>query len=295
MIPYSGPWTTEQAAHLLRRCTFGASYQQIQYAVNLGLASALNQLFLPSVTDEPLAYDAGEQVVNIGESWVSAVYPSNTTANQQTEAARMKSLGAWLAKNLNQESLSLTEKMQFFWQNHFGLTTSGDARAMYHYLQLLRQHALGNVRQLVKEVTIDPCMLVFLNGNTNTVFSPNENYGRELLELFTVGKGAQLAAGDYSTFTEQDVAAAAKIFTGYIVQGVRSSTQTQVTSQFMPNLHDNTNKTLSYHFASQSISAAGAIEYANYIDVVFNQADTATYICRKLYRYFVNYDITPWV
>ncbi len=216
MTPYSGPWTTNQAAHLLRRCTFGANYQQIQNTVNLGLASALNQLFLPSVTDEPLSYDAGEQVVNIGETWVSAVYPANATANQQTEAARMKSLGAWLVKNLNQESLSITEKMQFFWQNHFGVTTSGDARAMYHYLQLLRQHALGNVRQLVKEVTIDPCMLLFLNGNTNTVFSPNENYGRELLELFTVGKGAQLAAGDYSTFTEQDVAAAAKIFNNVI-------------------------------------------------------------------------------
>lgn len=295
MTPYSGPWTTEQAAHLLRRCTFGATYQEIQNFVNLGMSTALNQLLQPFITDEPLAYDAGEQVVNFGETWVSAVYPSNTTANQQTEVARMKSLGAWLSKNLNQESLSLTEKMQFFWQNHFGLTTSGDARAMYHYLKLLRQHALGNVRQLVKEVTIDPCMLVFLNGNTNTVFSPNENYGRELLELFTVGKGVQLAAGDYSTFTEQDVAAAARIFTGYIVQGVRSSTQTQVTSQFMPNLHDDTNKTLSYHFGSQSISAAGAVEYANYIDVVFNQADTAIYICRKLYRYFVNHDITPWV
>jgi uncharacterized protein (DUF1800 family) len=138
-------------------------------------------------------------------------------------------------------------------------------------------------------------MLLFLNGNTNTVFSPNENYGRELLELFTVGKGAQLAAGDYSTFTEQDVAAAAKICTGYIVQGVRSDTQTQVSSQFTPVLHDTSTKTLSYHFANQTISAAGALEYANYIDVVFNQADTALYICRKLYRYFVNHDITSWV
>ena len=81
---------------------------------------------------------------------------------------------------------------------------------MYQFLQLLRQHALGNIKQLVKDVSVDPCMLLFLNGSTNTVFSPNENYGRELLELFTVGKGAQLAAGDYTTFTEQDVAAAAK-------------------------------------------------------------------------------------
>ncbi len=295
MTPYSGPWTAAEAAHLLRRSTFGATFQDIQNAVNNGLSQTLIDLFIPSVIDPPLAYDAAEQIVNLGETWVAAVYPQDTTANQQTEGARMKSLGAWIAKNLNQESLSLTEKMLFFWQNHFGVTTSGDARAMYQYLELLRQHSLGNVKQLVKDVTIDPCMLLFLNGSSNTVFSPNENYGRELLELFTVGKGTQLAAGDYSTFTEQDVACAAKIFTGYKVQGVRSDTLTQVSSQFMPNLHDNTTKILSYHFSNQTISAAGANEYADYIDVVFNQADTATYLCRKLYRYFVNYEITPWV
>jgi uncharacterized protein (DUF1800 family) len=295
MTPYTGPWTSAEAAHLLRRCTFGATYNDIQAAVQAGMNATLSNLFVTNAIDQPLAYDPAEQIVAQGQTWVNAVYPQDTTANQQTEGARMKSLGAWIAKNLNQESLSLKEKMLFFWQNHFGVSTSGDARAMYQYLDLLRQHALGNVKQLVKDVSVDPCMLLFLNGSTNTVFSPNENFARELLELFTVGKGVQLAAGDYSTFTEQDVAAGAKIFTGYIVQGVRSATQTQVTSQFMPVLHDNTTKTLSYHFANQTINAAGASEFAAYIDVVFNQADTANYLCRKLYRYFVNCDITPWV
>ena len=295
MTPYTGPWTSAQAAHLLRRCTFGATFTDIQAAVQNGLNATLSTLFSSSITDQPLAFDSAEQIVAQGQTWINAVYPLDSAANQQTESARMKSLGAWLAKNLNQESLSLNEKMLFFWQNHFGVTSSGDARAMYQYLNLLRQHALGNVQQLVKEVSIDPCMLLFLNGATNSVFAPNENYARELLELFTVGKGGQLAAGDYSTFTEQDVAAGAKIFTGYVVQGVRSATQTQVTSQYLPLLHDNTNKTLSYHFANQTISAGGATEYASYIDVIFNQADTANYICRKLYRYFVNADITTWV
>jgi uncharacterized protein (DUF1800 family) len=295
MTPYTGPWTAAEAAHLLRRCTFGATYNDIQTAVQNGLNATLSDLFLPSVVDQPLAYDPAEQIVPQGQTWVAAVYPTNTTANQQTEGARMKSLGAWLAKNLNQEGLNLNEKMLFFWQNHFGVSTSGDARAMYQYFNLLRQHALGNVKQLVKEISTDPCMLLFLNGATNNVFSPNENYARELLELFTVGKGAQLAAGDYTTFTEQDVAAGAKIFTGYVVQGVRSDTQAQVTSQFMPVLHDTTSKTLSYHFANQTINSGGATEYATYIDVLFNQTDTAKHICRKLYRYFVNCDITSWV
>ena len=102
MTPYTGPWTSAEAAHLLRRCTFGATFLDIQNTVGIGMSGAVNQLFLTSSFDEPLAYDAGEQIVPFGQTWVSAVYPSNTTANQQTEGSRMKSLGAWLAKKLNQ-------------------------------------------------------------------------------------------------------------------------------------------------------------------------------------------------
>jgi uncharacterized protein (DUF1800 family) len=295
MNPYSGPWTQAEAAHLLRRTTFGATYSQIEQAVGSGLNATLAQLLSLSVLDQPLAYDSQEQIVSLGTTWVNAVYPADATANQQTENARRKSLGAWLMKNINHEQLNLNQKMLFFWQNHFGVTTSGDARAMYQFLSVLQQHALGNVKDLLKAVATDPCMLLFLNGSTNTVYSPNENFGRELLELFTIGKGPQLASGDYGNYTEEDVAAAAKIFTGFTVQGVRSATQTQVSSQFMPLLHDNSTKTLSYHFNGLQISSNGANEHLNYIDVIFNQPETAKYICRKIYRYFVNYDISPWV
>jgi len=295
MNPYSGPWTQAEAAHLLRRTTFGATYSQIEQAVGSGLNATLAQLLSLSVLDQPLAYDSQEQIVSLGTTWVNAVYPADVTANQQTENARRKSLGAWLMKNINHEQLNLNQKMLFFWQNHFGVTTSGDARAMYQFLSVLQQHAMGNVKDLLKAVATDPCMLLFLNGSTNTVYSPNENFGRELLELFTIGKGPQLASGDYGNYTEEDVAAAAKIFTGFTVQGVRSATQTQVSSQFMPLLHDNSTKTLSYHFNGLQISSNGANEHLNYIDVIFNQPETAKYICRKLYRYFVNYDISPWV
>ena len=292
---YNGPWTSAEAAHLLRRATYGASFPQIQLAVNGGMHACVAQLLNITPINEPLAYDPGEQIVAFGQSWVNAVYPADVTANQQTEAARRKSLGAWLMQNINQEQLNLTQKMQFFWQNHFGVTSSGDARAMYQFLNLLHQNALGNVKNLIKEVATDPCMLVFLNGSTNTVFSPNENFSRELLELFSIGKGPQVAAGDYTNYTEQDVAEGAKIFTGFIVQGVRSSTQSQVTSQFMPQLHDSSTKVLSYHFGNQNLSANGAQEHLDYIDLIFAQPETAKYICRKLYRYFVDYDISTWV
>ena len=292
---YNGPWTSAEAAHLLRRTTFGARFSQIEFAVNGGMHACVAQLLNLTPISEPVAYDAGEQIVALGQTWVNAVYPTDVTANQQTEAARRKSLGAWLMQNINQEQLNLTQKMQFFWQNHFGVTSAGDARAMYQFLNLLHQHALGNVKDLVKAVATDPCMLLFLNGSTNTVYAPNENFSRELLELFSIGKGPQLATGDYTNYTEQDVAAGAKIFTGFIVQGVRSATQSQVTSQFMPQLHDNTSKILSYHFGNQVMVANGAQEHLAYIDLIFAQPETAKFICRKLYRYFVNYDITTWV
>jgi uncharacterized protein (DUF1800 family) len=295
MNPYNGPWTPTEAAHLLRRTTFGANYAQINLAVSNGLNNSISQLLTLTPINQPLAYDSGEQIVAMGQTWVNAVYPADVIANQQTEAARRKSLGAWLMQNINQEQPNLTQKMLLFWQNHFGVTSSGDARAMYQFLSLLHQHALGNIKTLVKAVATDPCMLIFLNGSTNTVYSPNENFSRELLELFTVGKGAQLAAGDYSNYTEQDVASGSKIFTGFVVQGVRSATQAQVTSLFMPQLHDNVAKTLSYHFGNQVVGGNGAQEHLDYIDLIFAQAETAKYICRKLYRYFVNYDITTWV
>ena len=78
--------------------------------------------------------------------------------------------------------------MSLFWQNHFAVENQFDARSTYDYVMLLRTNCLGNFKQLVKDMTINPEMLLFLNGNTNTLYSPNENYGRELLELFSIGK-----------------------------------------------------------------------------------------------------------
>lgn len=142
MQVYTGPWTKAEAAHLLRRTTFGATNQQLSTAVANGMNATVSSILQIPVSDEPLAYDAGETIVPQGSSWVNAVYPSNQTQNQQTENARFKSLGAWIAKNMNQEQLCIAEKMTFFWQNHFGVTASAEARAMYHFLALLRQNSL---------------------------------------------------------------------------------------------------------------------------------------------------------
>lgn len=292
MNPYSGAWTKAQAAHLLRRTMFGATNQQILNAVSNGMNATVSTLLQIPAVPNPLTYDANDAISAVGTTWINSVYPTDVTSAQLTENARLKSLAAWIMKRLNTEQVSIAEKMCLFWQNHFSASVTSDSRATYNYHMLLRSHALGNFKQMVKDVTIDPCMLLFLNGATNTLYSPNENYARELLELFTIGKGPQIGPGDYTHYTEEDVAAGAKILTGYIVEGLRSSTLPSPVATFYPILHDTSTKQLSYHFGSAMVSDAGANEYSNYIDIIFQQPQVATFICTKLYRYFVNYDLT---
>ncbi|MES2798625.1 MAG: DUF1800 family protein [Bacteroidota bacterium] len=295
MDPYTGTWTKATAAHLLKRTLFGPTNQQILDAVGAGMNATVASLLQIPAIGVPLAYDPAETVVPMGTTWVNAVYPSNATAAAATQNARLKSLGAWMVERVNTENDTIAEKICLFWHNHFGVSYTSDPRANYNYLMLLRQHALGDIKQLIKDVTIDPAMLIFLNGGSNNLYSPNENYARELLELFTIGKGPQIGPGDYTNYTEDDVAAGAKILTGYLVQGLLSDTETTTSSIFTSLLHDSSNKQLSAHFGNAVINNNGADEYSDYIDIIFQQAAVANYLSTKLYRYFVNYDITSTV
>ena len=292
---YTGLWDENKAAHLLRRTLFGPTYKQIIDAKNLGLQATLDAIFLLPNPTQPITVSSDEQVAKKGETWVDKPYPSDPQKAQITNGARNESLGCWSMDNIAQGNFSILEKMSLFWQNHFAAEYTNDARATYNYITLLRSNALGNFRELVKQVTIDPCMLLFLNGNTNTKNSPNENYSRELLELFSVGKGPQVGAGDYTNFTEEDIKQGAKILTGWNVRGFLSAIETTTSSVFMPNRHDNNSKTLSPRLGSKVIENAGDQEYKVYIDHLFSTNVPALYICKKLYRWFVNYDVTDEV
>lgn len=293
MAPYTGTWTRAEAAHLLRRTLVGPSFQQITDAVSNGMNATVASLLTINSVNPPLTYDPQEGVAAIGTTWVNSVYPSGDT--QPTEDARRNSLQAWLMERLNSSDLSIAEKMTLFWQNHFAVETAFDSRASYDYFMLLRNNCLGNFKQLVKEVTVNPAMLLFLNGSSNTLYSPNENYARELLELFSIGKGPQIGPGDYTNYKEEDIAAGARILTGWRVTGLRSSTEASVQAVFDPTLHDNTDKILSSHFGGVTVEGNVQNEYIDYIDVIFQQDACAEFICTKLYRYFVNYDLTTEV
>ncbi len=295
MAPYTGPWTKVEAGHLLRRTMFGPTNQQMLDAVSNGMAATVTSLLQLPAIGQPVAFHPDETIATFGSTWVNSVYPSDVTQAGLVDNARLFSLAAWLMERINSEQATIAEKICLFWQNHFAASTNIDTRAAYEYHALIRTHALGNFRQFVKDITIDPNMLLFLNGATNTLYSPNENYARELLELYTIGKGPQIGPGDYTNYKEEDVAAAAKILTGYLVDGLRSDTLTNVAANFTPILHDTSTKTLSSHFGNAVIPDNGANEYEDLIDVIFQQDEVARFICRKLYRYFVNYDLTAAV
>ena len=287
LAPYTGTWGYAQAAHLLRRSLLGPTRTEILAAAGSNLTAALGSLLTPAATPlPPVNVSATDTSVPIGQTWISQAF------DQNFEGVRRASLRDWwLGLQLNQDT-SLTEKMTLFWHNHFVVELSiiNDARMGYEYVRLLRQHALGNVKQLARDVTVTPAMLRYLNGNQSTAGAPNENYGRELLELFTVGKGPLIGPGNYTNYTEADVQAAAKVLTGW-----RDQATAPVGSHYTASRHDATTKVFSGAFGSASITANGASEYQDLVNLIFQQAETARFLVRKLYRWFVYYLIDAQV
>tara|TARA_B100000767_G_C19753245_1_gene531772 strand:- start:1084 stop:2364 length:1281 start_codon:yes stop_codon:yes gene_type:complete len=185
--------------------------------------------------------------------------------------------------------ISIREKLTVFWHNHFVAENTNPHRE-YYYINLLRTNALNNFKELTKKITIDTNMLLYLSGSQNTNTAPNENYSRELLELFTIGKGDAVGNGDYTNYTEDDVTEIAKVLTGWRVKGL-NNTDSQI-SYFSNSKHTSGTKNLSHRFNNAIISENGENEYKDLIDVIFEQDECSRFITRKLYRWFVNSEIT---
>jgi uncharacterized protein (DUF1800 family) len=202
----------------------------------------------------------------------------------------------WHFKQMVTQSMSLQEKMVLFWHNHFatGHNVVKDARYMFRTHQTIRTHALGNLRAFVKAITLDPGMLRYLDGNTNTKSGPNENYARELQELFTIGKGEEIAPGNYGTYTEHDIKQAARVLSGW------SDEPKTLETLFNEGHHDDGDKPFSEAYGKKIIKGrngkAGALEELDeLIEMILQQPETAEYICRKIYRWFVSTEVTPQI
>ena len=290
LTPYTGPWSYEQAAHLLRRSMYGPTYAQIKQATTDGMQMTIDQLFLPQpLPAEPIHFYANSDPdAGVGETWVNGGIPSDPTVFE----ARALSLFGWTYKTICESGVSITEKMTLFWHNHFVVSDVVLAQWTYRYITFLRENSLGNFKTLVEGITIDAAMLDYLNGNSNTKEAPNENYARELLELFTIGKGELAGPGDYSTFTEQDVIEIARCLTGWLSFNPFTS---ELVPSFLNFNHDTGTKQLSHRFGNTVISNEGENEYKKVIDIIFQQNEPAKFISRKLYRWFVHDDINSEV
>ncbi len=299
---YTGPWGFDQAAHLLRRATFGATGADIAVLAAKNVNDAVNQLLAPVAAPPPPAAPSDEVDSNknligakAGDTWTTLAYNSTLDSQRNLQLASW-----WVGLMLNQ-GISIVEKMTLFLHNHFvsEYTDVVNAQFMYGQNSLFRRYALGNFRNLARDVTLDPAMLIYLNGNTNTAKSPNENYGRELQELFTIGKGPEIAPGNYTNYTEDDVKAAAKVLTGWAVRrSPTTSPPAPAGTYFIPGNHDATNKKFSSDYGGVTITGrsteAGARqELDDLLAMIFGMAETARFIVRKLYRWFVYYMIDP--
>jgi len=185
--------------------------------------------------------------------------------------------------------LNIREKMTLFWNEHFPIAGITNPRILFQYLNLFRTHAVGNFKDLVNDITISPGMLNYLNGVDNIATAPNDNYARELLELFTIGRGEAVGDGDYTNYTEQDVEAISRALTGW---RTRQSDATGLPAgAFNSQRHDQGTKTLSHRFENIVIANEEAEEYKRVIDIIFDKSEVARFICRKLHIWFVGSDI----
>lgn len=288
--PFAGDWDINTATHLLRRALFGFREEDLNAALEMGFSATINKLLddeepMPAPPIKFFDYNDG---LEIGDTFI------DKPLNFAVEALRTRTVQAWLWGTILNQGFSLREKMTLFWTNHFSTQASvvTMGRFQYQMNQLLRENSMGNFKKMVKDITLDPNMMIFLNGYENIVGSPNENYARELFELFTLGKGEQRGEGDYTTFTEQDVIESAKVLTGYNFEDFRKDNYNII---FYPFLHDYSTKRFSYAFNDQEISGTGENELDQLINMIFSKDEAAKFIVRKLYRWFVFYRISDKV
>jgi uncharacterized protein (DUF1800 family) len=320
----SSPLGPKRAAHLLRRATFGPTIQQIKDFAAMTPTQAITALYHTTLQTPTAPID-----LKTGTEWVTA---GATDANSKDDVLCEYFKGWFISQMLNTNvAYAAREKLVYFLHTHFTAIQSkiGSSRALYFQNKLYRLFALDGVtdpkisfKELAKKVSVDNAMIRLLDGNLNVKGNPNENYARELLELYTIGRGLEnsvppgLPAGDYGVYKELDVQMAARVLSGWDYDDTFSNMDPDTNipraivkgSTTNASSHDNddaTPKQFSPHFAnaiiagdpllmngSNATEASALDEIDQLIEMIFGQLETRKNICRKLYRFFVYHEIT---
>jgi uncharacterized protein (DUF1800 family) len=283
---FTGEFTNDHRRHLLNRVLFGSTAKDLKAFEGQSLDQMLSNLMVKSPTPSPpvnyyqikLEDTTG---VKEGETWVNAPY-----GDGNINSRRENSMRYWWVQQMWFQPKTIHEKLILFWHNHFAteLNVYNRAHFAFIYQNTLREHALGNLKDFVKAISIDPAMLDYLNGRKNTKDSPDENFARELQELFTIGKG------ENSNYTEEDVRSAARVMTGHF------STTMTFLYRFNADQHDTDDKVFSSFYNNTVIKGKsgqnGATELEDMLDMIFEVEEVSKFIVRKLYRYFIYYEIS---
>ena len=283
----------KNAKHLLRRACFHYSKSILDSVSVMTPLEAITFLYndIPNTWVEP--YDPLPADAPHG-NWISSTDLPNTIPNQ----GRKKSLvaGWWWYNMINRNSLK--DKITFFLHTTFTISKddgSGASTYFFDHLRLLEHYSYGSVKDLSKKITLDNAMLLYLDNTANNANNPNENYAREFLELFTIGKGEQIAEGNYTNYTEDDVQQVARVFSGFKTKLDRSIIDPETNipmGRTNVNQHDSGDKIFSDAFNNEIISGSNNSEgMFNEVDqlteMIFSKHETAINYVRKLYRFFV--------
>jgi uncharacterized protein (DUF1800 family) len=290
--------STQLMAHLLRRAGFGVGPDEVAAFGGLSYAQAVDRLLnyeaIPDTADANIA-----QPGYLGTTSNGAFSPNTVETDAQQR---------WLFRMVHSPR-PLQEKMTLFWHNYFatgfdkiaGVVTAPNATRLMAakasedpvgqrgQIEMLRANALGSLRDLLIQITIDPAMLIWLDGDTNTKAQPQENFGRELMELFSRGVGY---------YTESDVYAAARVFTGVNLQGdARTPSFSWI---YRANQHDTGAKTFSFPIYADGgktiparAASAGTQDAIDLINALAMHPETARRVATKLYTFFVGETYTP--
>jgi uncharacterized protein (DUF1800 family) len=289
------------AKHLVKRATFAYTktlvdqYSQLTPSQALDLLLQDNPLLL-SIPFDPLPTSAPDGF------WTESTALPTSFSGQGRKAKNVS--GWWWYNAINTPTLKF--KLSHFLSTRFTIEKSngaGSATEFYDHVRLLLYYAYGNYKTFAKKMTLDNSMLDYLNNTANNKNSPDENYAREFFELFTIGKGPQIGAGNYTNYTEADVVQAAKVLTGFKRKNDRTviDSLTGIPKGYTVfSQHDLNQKVFSSAFNNTIINPASSdvtmeVELDDFVNMVFNQIATAKNICRKLYIYFVKGTITTEV
>ena len=293
-------WTPARAAHLLERAGFGATPADLQHSLALGVRAAVARLVRPPAGDDPGVADfqpsgipedgidpfpesrplATDTAKTRGEAIGVQVKPAGNRRLQpvvdkfffwlRASALECNRINYWWANRMLVTRRPLVEKMALFWHGHFATHEDKvrDHRKMLRQVELFQRLGLGNFRDLMIAVAQDPAMLAFLDAGVNVKGAPNENFAREILEMFTMGVGQ---------YSERDIREAARAFTGWNARG----------TQFVIDAerHDGGPKTV--------FGREGHFDGVQMVDLILAQPATADYIASRIYTHFVRDAMSP--